>query len=132
MQLRRAPQKNPKPSVTLSNRKPLARLVHNVMNNIQQISNNIDHKLIQLEQQLTQLKAKLASDGASEQRLKDIAALEEIKHKLLKSRTIMWQAHDLGHRTDRQRLRNKRWLGIGLCLVSAIGFIILAFIVFTH
>jgi len=99
--------------------------------NIQQLSNNIDQKLAQLDQQLAQLHAQLTAAGDNrEQLLKDKAALEQIKSKLQKSRAIMWQAHELQSGTDQKRLREKRWLGIGLCLVSGVGLIVLAFLVF--
>ena len=95
------------------------------MNDIQQLSNNIDQKLAQLDVQLSNLK----QQASSEQTLKDIAALEAIKNKLQKSRNIMWQAHELQRGNDQQRLREKRMLGIGLCIVSALGLLGLIFIV---
>lgn len=95
--------------------------------NIQQISNNIDQKLAQLNQQLARLKTQLASAGDNrDQLLKDMAALEQIKSKLQKSRNIMWQAHELQSGTDQQRMLAKRWLGIGLCAVSGLGLLALA------
>jgi hypothetical protein len=95
------------------------------MSNIQQLSNNIDQKLAQLDVQLANLK----QQDTSEQTLKDIAALETIKNKLHKSRNIMWQAHELQRGNDQQRLREKRMLGIGLCIVSALGLLGLILIV---
>lgn len=101
--------------------------------NIQQISNNIDQKLVQLDQQLARLNAQLANAGDNQsQLLKDIAALEQIKRKLLKSRNIMWQAHELQGGIDQKRLREKRWLGIGLCIVSGLGLLALAVLVLTR
>ena len=94
------------------------------MNNIQQLSNNIDQKLAQLELQLARLK----QQDRSEQILKDIAVLEGIKKKLQKSRNIMWQAHELQRGNDQQRLREKRLLGITLCIVSALGLLGILFI----
>lgn len=89
------------------------------MNNIQQLSNNIDQKLGQLDLQLARLK----QQDSSEQTLKDIAALEGIKNKLQKSRNIMWQAHELQRGNDQQRLREKRLLGITLCIISVLGLL---------
>ncbi len=94
------------------------------MNNIQQLSNNIDQKLAQLDLQLARLK----QQDSSEQTLKDIAALEGIRNKLQKSRTIMWQAHELQRGNDQQRLREKRLFGITLCIISALGLLGLLFI----
>ncbi|HOY22810.1 MAG TPA: hypothetical protein PK002_06615 [Cellvibrio sp.] len=89
------------------------------MNNIQQLSNNIDQKLAQLDLQLARLK----QQDSSEQILKDVAALEGIKNKLQKSRNIMWQAHELQRGNDQQRLREKRLLGITLCIISVLGLL---------
>ncbi len=94
------------------------------MNNIQQLSHNIDQKLAQLELQLARLK----QQDRSEQILKDIAVLEDIKKKLQKSRNIMWQAHELQRGNDQQRLREKRLFGITLCIVSALGLLGILFI----
>ncbi|GGY65377.1 hypothetical protein GCM10011613_06540 [Cellvibrio zantedeschiae] len=101
--------------------------------NIQQISNNIDQKLNQLDQQLGQLHAQLPGAGDNrEQLLNDMAALEQIKTKLQKSRSIMWQAHELQSNGDLKRWQQKRWLGIGLCVVSAIGLLMLIFLVLSR
>jgi ElaB/YqjD/DUF883 family membrane-anchored ribosome-binding protein len=97
--------------------------------NIQQLSNNIDQKLALLDQQVTGLKQRLSNgDSNSEQLLKDISALENIKRKLEKSRNIMWQAHELQSGADQQRMQQKRWLGIALCAVSGLGLLGLIFL----
>jgi len=94
--------------------------------NIQQLSNNIDQKLGLLNQQLATLHLKIKNgDSNTEQLLKEVNALENIKTKLEKSRNIMWQAHDLQSNTDQKRLRQKRLLGIGLCIVSGVGLLLL-------
>lgn len=100
--------------------------------NIQQLSNNIDLKLAQLDKQLAALQQKLASEGNNDQLHKDITALEQIKNKLQKSRNIMWQAHELQLGSDQKRLAQKRWLGIGLCVVSGLGLLLLLLIVLTQ
>jgi hypothetical protein len=101
--------------------------------NIQQLSHNIDQKLTLLDQQVTGLKQKLSNgDSDSEQLLKDIRALENIKKKLEKSRNIMWQAHDLQSGADQHRMQQKRWLGIALCLISGLGLLGLIFLLMTQ
>ena len=101
--------------------------------NIQQISTNIDQKLSQLDQQLTRLQAQLPGAGDNrEQLLNDMAALEQIKTKLQKSRSLMWQAHELQTGGDQKRLQQKRWLGIGLCAVSGLGLAILILWIVGH
>ncbi len=78
-----------------------------------------------------QLKAKLATtNGNQDQLTQELAALEQIKSKLQKSRNIMWQAHELQSNTDQKRIQQKRWLGIGLCAVSGLGLLLLAILVF--
>lgn len=91
--------------------------------NIQQISNNIDVKVAQIDKQVAALKHRLTTENNSEQLNKDIAALEQIKSKLQKSRNIMWQAHELQQGSDQKRMREKRLLGIGLCVVSGLGLV---------
>lgn len=96
--------------------------------NIQQISTNIDQKLNELDQKLWRLHAQLPSAGDNrEQLLNDMAALEQIKTKLQKSRNIMWEAHELRTNGDQSRLKQKRLIGIGLCTVSGLGLILLLF-----
>lgn len=96
--------------------------------NIKQLSNNIDQKLASLNQQLATLQLKIKNgDGDSDQLVKEINTLENIKTKLEKSRNIMWQAHDLQNNMDPKRLQQKRWLGIGLCVISGLGLLVLLF-----
>ncbi len=100
--------------------------------NIQQLSDNIDRKLAQLDNQLARLNSQIASAGEDcEKLIKDKEALELIKSKLQKSRNIMWQAHELQKGTDQKRLRERRWLGITLCVISGLGLLTLAFFMLT-
>jgi hypothetical protein len=97
--------------------------------NIQQLSNNIDVKVAQIDKQLATLKYRLTTETNTDQLQKDMAALEQIKTKLKKSRNIMWEAHNLQSGTDQKRLREKRMIGIGLCVVSGLGLIALLIVV---
>ena len=114
--------------------------------NIQELSNNIDQKVAQIDKQLATLQQKLSAASAldkgaldkstvdksvSEQLQKDVTALLQIKTKLQKSRSIMWQAHELQRGTDQKRLREKRWLGIALCTISGLGLLALLIVVLT-
>jgi ElaB/YqjD/DUF883 family membrane-anchored ribosome-binding protein len=100
--------------------------------NIQQLSNNIDQKLAQLDKQLATLARRLATESNNEQLRNEISALEQIKNKLQKSRNIMWQAHELQLGSDQKRLNQKRWLGIGLCVVSGLGLLVILLLVLTQ
>jgi len=100
--------------------------------NIQQLSNNIDQKLAQLDKQLATLQQRLISEGNNDQLRKEITALEQIKRKLQKSRNIMWQAHELQQGSDQKRLNQKRWLGIGLCVISGLGLMAVLLVILTR
>lgn len=100
--------------------------------NIQQLSTNIDHKLAQLDGKIRKLRElQQQPEGDTAQLTKDLAALEAIKRKLKKSQDIMWQAHSLQRDSDQRLLKQKRWLGIGLMVFSALGLLaILAVVIF--
>jgi len=92
--------------------------------NIQQLSANIDHKLAQLDGKISKIKEQQAKgEGEPNQLTKDLAALEQIKRKLQKSQSIMWQAHDLQRDGDQRALRQRRLLGIGLMVFSGLGLL---------
>jgi hypothetical protein len=94
--------------------------------NIHQLSANIDTKLLQLEQQLSQLQRQLKENtGDSTQLLQDITALETLKFKLKKSRDLAWRAHELQHENSHQ-LQQKRIIGIGLCVFCGLGLLAIA------
>lgn len=99
--------------------------------NIHQLSHNIDQKLAQLELQLAALQQQLTTTESAQLR-NDLAALQTLKKKLQASQRIMWQAHELERGGNDKRLREKRWLGIGLCLLSGLGLLGLALIVLTR
>lgn len=98
--------------------------------NINHISANIDAKLLQLQQQLTHLKRQLIqSDGDNSQLAQDIAVLEKLKLKLEKSRDLAGRAHELQRDNDKDKLQQKRLIGISLCVVCGLGLIALIAIV---
>ena len=98
--------------------------------NIQEISANIDHKLAQLDSKIKKIHEQQAKGEAEPNQLaKDLAALENIKHKLQKSKGIMWQAHHLQRDDNQRELRRKRWLGIGLMVFSGLGLLVILAIV---
>ncbi|MES2823924.1 MAG: hypothetical protein V4732_10000 [Pseudomonadota bacterium] len=91
--------------------------------NIHQLSANIDAKLLQLDQQLIQLRRQSKQNGGDNtQLMQDIAALETLKSKLKKSRDLAWRAHELQH-DDNKQLRQKRIIGIGLCVFCGLGLL---------
>lgn len=98
--------------------------------NIQQLSANIDEKLAQLDRQINALQKLKPSTENPEQNAADIEALEQLRRKLLKSRDIAWRAHKLQKDGDEKLMRQKRWLGIGLCLISGIGLLAIAGTIF--
>lgn len=99
--------------------------------NIQQLSANIDHKLIKLDRQIETLQHRIAAGTEeSDQLTKDLRALENIKSKLVKSQAIMWQAHSLQNQEDKNALRNRRLLGIALLVFSGTGMLAIIISVF--
>lgn len=98
--------------------------------NIHQLSASIDTKLSQLENQLKHLQQQLLSANSDGTQLaQDIAALEQLKYKLKKSRDIAWRAHELQQGTDNKSQQQKRMLGIGLCVLSGVGLLVLVGVV---
>jgi hypothetical protein len=98
--------------------------------NINQLSRNIDAKLLQLEQQLKHLQQKLKQPNDDPVQIEqEIAALEKLKHKLKKSRDLAWRAHELQRENNNQQLQQKRILGIGLCIVCSLGLLAIAALV---
>jgi hypothetical protein len=98
--------------------------------NIQQLSANINSKLAQLEQQISKLEQQLASaEGNKDQITKDLLLLKQLKAKLKKSYDIALRAHELQRGSDEKLLQRKRWLGIGLCIISGLGLLAIAAVI---
>jgi DNA-binding transcriptional MerR regulator len=95
---------------------------------IRQISAALDAKLAQLDQQLKQLEEQQQGEGTDPQLGKDIAALQQIRAKLLKSKDIAWRAHQLRDNGDEQRRARQRISGLFLCGVSVVGAVALIYI----
>lgn len=98
---------------------------------VQAISDRIDQKLLALETELRELKKRrtAAEDKPESVQIdKDLKTLNKIKAKLLKSQKIAWQAHKLGTEgvIETHEAPYKK-LGLALIVLSAVGFIVLAF-----
>jgi hypothetical protein len=94
---------------------------------IRQISAVLDAKLAQLDQQLKQLEEQQQDNSTDPQLLNDIAALHQIRTKLLKSKDIAWRAHQLRDNGDEQRRKRQRISGLILCGLSLIGAVALVY-----
>lgn len=96
---------------------------------IRQISAALDAKLAQLDQQLKQLEQQHQEQGNNpdQQLVDDIAALHQIRDKLLKSKDIAWRAHQLRDENDEQRRARQRMSGLFLCGVSVVGAVLLIY-----
>lgn len=94
---------------------------------IRQISAVLDAKLAQLDQQLKQLEEQQQGNTADPQLLNDIAALHQIRSKLLKSKDIAWRAHQLRDDGDEQRRARQRISGLLLCGLSVVGAVALIY-----
>jgi DNA-binding transcriptional MerR regulator len=96
---------------------------------IRQISAALDAKLAQLDQQLKQLEEQHQQGNASDpQLIDDIAALHQIRDKLLKSKDIAWRAHQLRDNGDEQRRARQRISGLFLCGLSLVGAVALIYV----
>jgi hypothetical protein len=96
---------------------------------IRQLSAALDTKLAQLDKQLKQLQTQQHQQGDSPEPslLEDIAALEQMRDKLVKSKEIAWRAHQLRDDNDEQRRARQRALGLAMCGLSVIGAILLVY-----
>lgn len=98
--------------------------------NIQQLSDNINSKLAQLEQQITKLEQQLKqADGDQDKLAKDLDSLKQLKIKLKKSHDIAWRAHELQRGSEQKQLRQKHWFAIGLCVISGVGLLAIAAVI---
>lgn len=95
---------------------------------ISQVSAVLDNKLQQLDKQLQQLDEKIiaTADSHEQERLEqDKAALDVIRHKIIKSKDLAWQAHRLQDNNNEQKRARQRLLGLGLCGFSLLGVVLL-------
>jgi hypothetical protein len=95
--------------------------------NIQEISNNIDSKLAQVNLQIEKTTQQLQFNDEHQPELQqELNNLNNIKIKLMKSRRIMWQAHELQKNSDKQALRKKQLLGLGISIIGGAGLLLVA------
>ncbi len=96
---------------------------------IRQISAALDTKLAQLDKQLKQLQDQQLRQGDNPEQslLEDIAALNQMRNKLLKSKDIVWRAHQLRDDNDEQRRARQRALGLAMCGLSLLGAVVLIY-----
>ncbi len=94
---------------------------------INDISANIDAKMHRLEQQLANLndaRERVSGDTDAQAVIdQDIQVLMDMRAKLVKSRDLAWQVHQLGQQTQEQnlRIRRHRRLGLGLIIFSGVA-----------
>jgi hypothetical protein len=93
---------------------------------IRQISAALDTKLAQLDQQLKQLE-KQHQQAPDQQLVEEIAALNQIRDKLLKSKDIAWRAHQLRTDNDEEKRARQRMTGLIMCGLSVLGAVALIY-----
>lgn len=93
---------------------------------IRQISAALDAKLVQLDHQLKQME-KQHQQTPDQQLVDEMAALNQIRDKLLKSKDIAWRAHQLRDDNDDQRRARQRMTGLIMCGLSLIGAVALVY-----
>ncbi|QEI13180.1 hypothetical protein [Cellvibrio japonicus] len=98
---------------------------------ISQVSAAVDAKLRQLDRQLDDLNCQQQQAGIEAQATlaRDIAALQQVRRKLVKSRDLAVRAHQLEQDTNsvakEQARARQRLLGLSLCAISLLGGIAL-------
>lgn len=97
---------------------------------IKQLSAVVDDKLVKLDQQLVELRKNPEEASAEDlaQREQDIQALEVIRRKLVKSRDLALEVHQLERATNKKHQARLRILGLALCGLSLSGLIAVGFI----
>lgn len=96
---------------------------------IDNLSANIEAKLNRLEQQLANLRdarERVAGDTNAQVVIdRDIQVLLDTRAKLLKSRDLAWQVHEISQQTQRQHQRDRRFqrLGLGLMIFSGVALV---------
>lgn len=96
---------------------------------INDISANIEAKMHRLEQQLANLRdarERVRGDTNAQAVIdRDIQVLLDMRAKLVKSRDLAWQVHQIGQQTEAQNLRIRRHqkLGLGLIIFSGVALV---------
>lgn len=98
---------------------------------IHQVSAALDSKLAQLDKKLKQLEQE-QTDTPRDGLQQDIAALQKIRAKLVKSKAIAWRAHELQDQNNEAKRARQRLMGLTLCAISLVGAAILVFLVVTN
>jgi len=96
---------------------------------IDNISANIEAKLHRLEQQLANLRdahTRVESDPQAQAVIdRDIQVLLDTRAKLIKSRDLAWQVHQLDQKTKTQTRLDRRYQRLGLALIIFSGVALL-------
>lgn len=101
---------------------------------IKTLTASVDQKLRQLDQQLVEFNRAL-SDASAEDQAKlnaDIEALQKIRIKLVKSRDLALEAHQLERATNEQLRRRQKYIGLALCLFSLAGLVWLGVLIYAE
>lgn len=92
---------------------------------IDNISANIEAKLHRLEQQLANLRdahARVEGDIQAQSLIeRDIQVLLDTRAKLIRSRDLAWQVHQLDQKTKTQTRLDRRYQRLGLALIIFSG-----------
>lgn len=101
---------------------------------MRQLSATLDAKVAQLDKQLHSLHQRQRGleqqDDATQAQAIDneIAALNQLRSKLLKSKDLAWRAHQLSSQNDEQQRARQRLVGLTMCGVSILGALVLIYI----
>lgn len=100
------------------------------MMDITQITATLNHRQLQLEQQISHLQQQLlgAKGEAAEKLTRDLTELQHLQQKLAKSRDMALLAHALQTSHSPNASSNKQLIGLALSVFSGLGLLALVII----
>jgi len=95
---------------------------------IDQLSDKLDEKLADVDTRIKQLTDPNRQSPAerSSHSAEELAALQGIREKLLKSKEVVWRAHKLQQESgDNRQLRRVNRIGLILCIASVVAIVLI-------
>lgn len=91
---------------------------------VKQLSARIDQQLATIDARLEQLDDSHSGVNPDPSTGEERLALQNVREKLVKSREIVWRAHELRVEDQLQRqLRRTRQIGLALCIISGLAIV---------
>jgi len=99
---------------------------------IKALTATLDQKLRELDDQLVALNRaqSQAEPGDAERFSADLLALQSVRQKLVKSRELALEAHQLERDTNEQVRQRQKYIGLSLCILSLAGLAWLGLLIY--